>query len=126
AHVREGARGGGRQSPRRQPGPPAAVVRGLAGGGGSPPLGAARLVLNAGRLDTSPERKRWGRPVACAPGLCRGVLPVPGSLPTVLNATLAASRRPGFSLPQPFYTRPEIFQLEMRRTFRRRWLCACV
>ncbi|HKB41077.1 MAG TPA: Rieske 2Fe-2S domain-containing protein [Gemmataceae bacterium] len=40
----------------------------------------------------------------------------------MLNATLAASRRPGFTLPQPFYTRAEIFQLEMERIFRRRWL----
>jgi len=40
----------------------------------------------------------------------------------VLDATLAANRRPGFTLPQPFYTGDEIFQLEMERIFRRRWL----
>jgi Rieske 2Fe-2S family protein len=37
---------------------------------------------------------------------------------------LIASRRPGFSMPQEFYTDPEIFALDMERVFRRQWLFA--
>jgi Rieske 2Fe-2S family protein len=37
-------------------------------------------------------------------------------------AELAASRRPGFTLPQAFYVDPELFGLDLERVFFRRWL----
>jgi len=40
-----------------------------------------------------------------------------------LHALLAA-RRPGWSLPQPFYTSPEIHALDLARIYRREWLYA--
>jgi glycine betaine catabolism A len=37
---------------------------------------------------------------------------------------LIASRRPGFSLEQPFYNDPEIFRLDIERIFKSYWLYA--
>ena len=37
---------------------------------------------------------------------------------------LIAECRPGFTLPQPFYTDPEIFQRDLERIFYRHWLMA--
>jgi Rieske 2Fe-2S family protein len=42
----------------------------------------------------------------------------------VIVEPLIASRQRGFSLPQPFYTDEELFQLDLERVFRRRWLFA--
>ena len=39
-------------------------------------------------------------------------------------AALAAGRRPGFSLPQPFYTDPDLFREDLERVFFRHWLMA--
>lgn len=36
--------------------------------------------------------------------------------------SLLGSRRPGFTLPQPFYTDPAIFELDLRAIFYRKWL----
>ncbi|MCW8129793.1 MAG: aromatic ring-hydroxylating dioxygenase subunit alpha [Planctomycetota bacterium] len=41
-----------------------------------------------------------------------------------LAAELAAQRRPGWSLPQGFYTHPRIFEHELARVWRRGWLLA--
>ncbi len=37
-------------------------------------------------------------------------------------AELLASRRPGYSLPQPFYTDARVFALDLDRVFRRQWI----
>src|SRR5687767_9850840 len=44
--------------------------------------------------------------------------------PAALAADLAASRRAGFTLPQPFYTDPELFDLDLQQVFFRHWLMA--
>ena len=38
--------------------------------------------------------------------------------------SLLKSRRPGWSLEQPFYTDPAIFKADMARVYRRGWLFA--
>jgi Rieske 2Fe-2S family protein len=42
----------------------------------------------------------------------------------MMYADLASQCRPGFSLPQPFYTADDIFRLDVERVFSRRWLFA--
>ena len=37
---------------------------------------------------------------------------------------LIASRKPGFCLPQPFYTDPGIFDLDLQKVWMRYWLYA--
>lgn len=49
--------------------------------------------------------------------------PVAGSgLPSGLRELLAA-HRPGFSLPQPFYTDADVFRTDLDRVLMRSWLC---
>ena len=51
--------------------------------------------------------------------------PVPAPSPTDLLSGLIASRRPGWTLPQPFFTDPAIHRADLDRIWRTGWLFAC-
>ncbi len=51
--------------------------------------------------------------------------PVPAPSPTDPLSGLIASRRPGWTLPQPFFTDPAIHRADLDRIWRTGWLFAC-
>jgi len=65
------------------------------------------------------QTHKWRSPAWASMGGATSGIPMQAPLDT---ARLIANRRPGYSLPAPFYLSPEVFRQDLRLIFGRHWL----